>query len=59
MGISMPVTAEQNLEEFRLFCAHATTPQLMAIYEKELFAERMDYAAVAMQELLSPGRALK
>ena len=55
----MPVTARQNLEEFRLFCAHATTSQLMAIYEEELFAERMDYAAVAMQELLSPGRALK
>ena len=55
----MLVTAEQNLEEFRFFCVQATTSQLMAIYEKELFAERMDYAAVAMQELLSPGRALK
>lgn len=55
----MPVTAEQNLEEFRFFCAQATTAQLMAIYEKELFAQRLEFAAIAMQELLRPGRALK
>ncbi len=51
--------ATQGCEEFRAFCAEATTAQLMNIYEKELFAERMEYAGVAMQELLRPGRALK